>query len=425
MAHGDGGGDDDGGGGGPDVMDEWESPLHRTRVRLALKPDTLHTYEVAVGYTFKFIINRETELPVDLNDMSRPLSRPEVISLVDLKIETRPRETQVDRSYASVGLIAHRAKSIIEREFLPRGFDPPDKLYKRGQNRQIQRGAKAALGFAQSGPLATASFSYNRNSDDTLEATDSKIMPKCRVDYETGNERNDGNTSYSSYNIAYEPQCNQLDAERSKVPPLEVRVGMGINLHPAGSEKPLPQISFVNRNQVLIWVVDPSLKASIRGILVLMSSYLDNIRAEEKLGINEETTIHLGVGPSTPPEVRNAQEEQDQPGTISLAVAQVEKEATTASRKFGATMPALFAKLGQRASPVPVSYIPPHEYLARGWDINNNEWRSVLWPALDKQFRSAAIEGTRPVLSIQCPWKQAHQTTGKNVQTHRRERKKF
>lgn len=54
-------------------------------------------------------------MPIDLNDLTRPLSRPEVIALVDFEIETRPRETQVDRSYASLGFVAHRTKSIIQR----------------------------------------------------------------------------------------------------------------------------------------------------------------------------------------------------------------------------------------------------------------------------------------------------------------------
>jgi hypothetical protein len=43
------------------------------------------------------------------------------------------------------------------------------------------------------------------------------------------------NNSYSSYNIAYQPQDVLLDVERSDFHPLEVKVGMGINLHPTAS----------------------------------------------------------------------------------------------------------------------------------------------------------------------------------------------
>jgi hypothetical protein len=53
--------------------------------------------------------------------MTRPLSQPEVIALVDFEIETRPRETQLDRSYASIGFVAHRRQSINKRKlsFIP------------------------------------------------------------------------------------------------------------------------------------------------------------------------------------------------------------------------------------------------------------------------------------------------------------------
>ncbi|KAJ6537909.1 hypothetical protein B0H19DRAFT_1079013 [Mycena capillaripes] len=122
-------------------------------------------------------IDRETEIPTDLEDLTRFLSQPGVMALVDFGIETRPRETQIDRS----------------------------------KHRQIQRGIKGALGFAQGSPLATANSSYNRNNDTTLEVP--------------GGLRNgdEGHKSYSSYNIAYQLQGMRLDAERSEFHPLEAR----------------------------------------------------------------------------------------------------------------------------------------------------------------------------------------------------------
>ncbi|KAJ7855961.1 hypothetical protein B0H14DRAFT_729431 [Mycena olivaceomarginata] len=189
-------------------------------------------YAVNIGYTFKFTINRETEIPIDLGDLTRPLSQSEVVALVDLKVETRQRETQVDRSYASIGFISHRKKSIIDREFLPRGFDLPGRVYKHGQQQQIQRGVKAVLGFSQGSPLATAGFSYNRNNDTSLEATDTKAMPNCCVVAEPGETWNEDKKSYSSYNISYWAQAMQLDAKHPEFLPIEVKVGMGINLRP-------------------------------------------------------------------------------------------------------------------------------------------------------------------------------------------------
>ncbi|KAF8190627.1 hypothetical protein K438DRAFT_913584 [Mycena galopus ATCC 62051] len=109
-------GGDGGGDGEPSETDgKWEGPLHRTRVKLQLKLDTANSYAVAIGCTTKFTINCETEIPIDLDDLTRPLSQPEVIALLDFEIETRPRETQVDRSYANFGFVAHREQSIIQR----------------------------------------------------------------------------------------------------------------------------------------------------------------------------------------------------------------------------------------------------------------------------------------------------------------------
>jgi hypothetical protein len=60
-------------------------------------------------------------------------------------------------------------------------------------------------------------------------------MPRCRVDYETGDEWDEDNKSYSSYNIVYQVQDIRLDTERREFHPLEVKIGMGINLRPATS----------------------------------------------------------------------------------------------------------------------------------------------------------------------------------------------
>ncbi|KAJ7182423.1 hypothetical protein C8R43DRAFT_5507 [Mycena crocata] len=395
-----GGGDGGDGGGGPTgTHDKWESHLHRTRLKLRLKANSTDTYPINIGYSFKFTINRETELPIDLQNMARPLSQPEVMALVDFKIETRRHETQVDRSYANIGFVAHRQESIMDREFLNRGFEAPDQIYKLGQQRQIQKGIKAVLGFSSGSPLATAALSYDRSHGSTLEATDSKVMPRCRVDYEIGDEWDEEKQSYTSYNLAYQPQDIRLDHQRQEARPLEVKVGMGINLRPSGTEAPIPPISFVNRNQFLIWVSDPTTKAKIRGIVVVTSSFLGDIQTEKRLSVYEQMETDLtSAGVSSEPETKS---EKHKSGVISLSIAKVQIPGSSNLKK--STVPAFFARFGQRSSPTPVAFIASHEYLARGWDAKTNHWRSVLWPALDQQFRAADIERTSPVWKIQ--WK--------------------
>ncbi|KAJ7478987.1 hypothetical protein FB451DRAFT_172453 [Mycena latifolia] len=250
--------------------------------------------------------------------------------------------------------------------------------------------------------MATAAFSYNKNRDFMLEATDSKIMPRCRVDYEIGDEWDEGSKSYSSYNVAYQQQDILLEPQHAEFHPLQVKMGMGINLRPSGSEKPLPKLSFINRNQVLIWVADPASKGQVRGIMVLTSSYIDNIRAEEKLSIYEQEEIDLTTPDKLSP--GETKQEGEKPGTISLSIARIERQRFLNSTRFGTAVPAFVARLSQRASN-PVVALPPHEYLARGWDVTNNQWRSVLWPALDQHFRAADLERTSPVWNLE--WKVA------------------
>jgi hypothetical protein len=60
-------------------------------------------------------------------------------------------------------------------------------------------------------------------------------MPNCCVVPELGEAWNEDNKSYSSYDIGYWAQAMQMDAERPEVLPLEVKVGMGINLRPPAS----------------------------------------------------------------------------------------------------------------------------------------------------------------------------------------------
>lgn len=205
------------------------------------------------------------------------------------------------------------------------------------------------------------------------------------------------------------------------------------------SETPLPQISFVNRNQVLVWVSDTTLKSRIRGIVVLMSvssiCFLD-LRLRYSNFISRITSTTFGPNRSSPSMNRgrlswvlgfqtlqdvsysylmvqwwwarltniSVKTENQEPGTISLSVAQVEKQSATGSRKLRAGVPSFFTKRSQHASVNNLASIPTHEYLARGWDVHNDEWRKVVWPALDKDFLAPGPEKTPPVWKIQCPW---------------------
>jgi hypothetical protein len=54
-------------------------------------------------------------MPIQL-PLEHPLSQPKVTAAIDVEIETQPRQTKVDRSYASIGFVVHQNKSITRRK---------------------------------------------------------------------------------------------------------------------------------------------------------------------------------------------------------------------------------------------------------------------------------------------------------------------
>ncbi|KAF7344150.1 hypothetical protein MVEN_01705200 [Mycena venus] len=101
---------------------------HRTQ--LTLRINKSHTHAVDIRYNLKFP-DSETG-----HASSNPTSsHSEVIALVDLRIKTRPGQTEVDRSYASFGFLAHREQSI---QSLRREPDFSDKLYKHGVSTSLE-----------------------------------------------------------------------------------------------------------------------------------------------------------------------------------------------------------------------------------------------------------------------------------------------
>jgi hypothetical protein len=62
-----------------------------------------------------------------------------------------------------------------------------------------------------------------------------QAMPKCSIHAEPGDDPDDDQKSYSSYNFAYQLQDMQLDSEQSVRPGMEFKVGMGINIRPPAS----------------------------------------------------------------------------------------------------------------------------------------------------------------------------------------------
>ncbi|KAJ7624735.1 hypothetical protein FB45DRAFT_1086610 [Roridomyces roridus] len=335
------------------------------------------------------ILPAEKSAPVDQDNLHLSIFRPEVIARADFNIVTPPGRAEIDRSYASIGFIAHRSKSISHRHDIPRGYEAPGRIHSEIKQTKFEKGIEGTAGWAQNSPTATGTLHARKSVTTTVSAMDDKVMPKCCVRTVPGDEWNTGEISYSSYNYEHEWPDKQLNYARGPGEPMEFKVGMGINVRPPA---PLPKISFVTQNQTLIWVADRKSKAKTRGILVLMSvssvffglreskshsmlhqSPFNGIQTSDQQYIDEEQEIDL--------ERRSPIESKDHRklSSISLLIAQVEKQA-----------PRRILKLPSFNKPVhyPMD-LRVHEYLARGWDVDQEEWRRVIWPDLDKNFRAA------------------------------------
>lgn len=80
---------------------------------------------------------------------------------------------------------------------------------------------------------------------------------------------------------------------------------------------------------------------------------------------------------------------------MSISMARVQKRGRNTLRGTAAAI------LQSRPSATPVE---SHECLARGWNVNTNDWKRVRWPALDKDFAAAEYENTACVWQIQSSW---------------------
>ncbi|KAJ7737326.1 hypothetical protein B0H16DRAFT_1572137 [Mycena metata] len=180
--------------------------------------------------------------------------------------------------------------------------------------------------------------------------------------------------SYSSYDVAWHPS-NQPNAS-----PQFLNIGLGMGIEFYGKEErsmaKLPPISHILRNQAILWVFDPELKAKVRGMVILTSTL-------EPLSIVDDKTVDLSA--TQPPSVTN-QTIPSSSAAHSLALGLFEQPKDTAKSPAHRLVRRL-RKYTEKAK-LAIS-IPLHEYTARGWDATNKQWRNVIWPRLDSNFGDA------------------------------------
>ncbi|KAJ7509244.1 hypothetical protein B0H11DRAFT_1961880 [Mycena galericulata] len=250
-------------------------------------------------------------------------------------------------------------------DFLDFGYEPPDTKLKVTSQKSTSTTGGATFGLTGVVPSFTATGGYTRGGGENVEVADEKPMPRCNIRYDLGKswdreEAQKVGKDFQSYDVSWLPAT-----DREKVA-YEMRVEFGLGMHMRKNKlrygPDLPPISSILRNQIVIWVHDPDLRSKARGVLLLTSTYIPNVRTDERLSIYESTTANL-----------NAQWSQDTP--VAEPVEEPYDAATSVSV-------AALDKSKKRSS-----MLPMYETVSRGWDTSNKRWKNVLWPTLDQDFQ--------------------------------------
>ncbi|KAJ7628764.1 hypothetical protein FB45DRAFT_867746 [Roridomyces roridus] len=182
--------------------------------------------------------------------------------------------------------------------------------------------------------------------------------------------------------------------------PLNIRFGMGIEFYGREERRisKLPEISHVLRNQIILWVADPELKAKVRGMIVLTTTYLPDVKTTEPITIIEDQVVQVDLRSHERPETdtRFSSEGRDTASSVAIGLFDKREQKRRAQR--------LISSFRVAKRPPALVDVPLHEYVARGWDVTNQQWRNTTWPRLDADFADAGLSSSsaRWNLTLDC-----------------------
>ncbi|KAJ7133733.1 hypothetical protein C8R43DRAFT_644622 [Mycena crocata] len=267
--------DDDGDGSGSKVHDQWEdwvSPCHKITFHVDLLGENGEISNLTIGRDTQFRTYADGNMLMDPDKpwvRENPI-RPQGQAHTRLGIEL-PAHIRLDRSHAVLGFEADRAFSMPRCRPMACGFDKPTHTYKQSQATNNQHSLTGAVGISGIVPAPTGTLTYanGQSTTNTIDAADSEPMPPYVVATEPGESRptQDGKC-YRAYNYSYVPRPDALCADSEPNPSVDVGFALGLSLHDDGSSP--PKIGHVNRNQISVWVQDPSLRSKIRGIVLML-----------------------------------------------------------------------------------------------------------------------------------------------------------
>ncbi|KAJ6564298.1 hypothetical protein B0H19DRAFT_1285671 [Mycena capillaripes] len=329
--------------------------------------------------------------------------RPQAVSWTRLSVFPSSRALQVlcDRSYCSIGFLVHEGKYIedcmgldCEGYTLPKHTTKTVKTKTRGFT-----GTASIMGGMN--PTGGAKLALNKTNSDGTEKQNDRVTPTWVVGYENGGKWSRDGQSYWGQNVSfYQP-------EGPTAHDMRVEYSMGINV--GDQENPentqLPRISFVTRNQIILWVPDKSLKARGYGILVFTSSYIPEIETKTALYMVENQkvdlignslfgTFYVAAGSNVSNCIKDVPEPDKAaptyPALLALSVAvPPSDEKPNLFRQMANKLAVLSQRKTEDTSDSRISALPLYDFKARGWDATTEEWRMPVYPRLDRALRRA------------------------------------
>ncbi|KAJ7721488.1 hypothetical protein B0H16DRAFT_1602515 [Mycena metata] len=378
-----------------DQWDDWISPFHLTKSEITIQGSMQTVLSIQSRTQFKTYAVGDA--PNDLDTPgSVPGLRPQAQARTTFVIEFNPKTVSIERSHAVLGLLAHRPASIISNTNLDCGFEEPTQTFKHGTGDINQNTFSVTAGVAGAvpAPTVTGRYAHGRSATRALEATDSKPMPPCQIQVEPGERfRKRHGKDYMSYNYTYCPRAPSLPGlSTNRRYFLNVGFGLGINFNPYKDKdsecliQP-PQVSFINRNQVFVWVQHDRLGAE--GTTIFLTNEIPDIRRRSQIIKDNEAQIDFQTGQIVNSDIHRGNERD---GGFSLATLTLPDRP-----KYSVQSPSAVKKLQARtrkalekvkSAPRPQVTLTPNEAVSRGWDATNNRWREPIYPQLDMHLES-------------------------------------
>ncbi|KAJ7694448.1 hypothetical protein B0H17DRAFT_1057645 [Mycena rosella] len=194
--------------------------------------------------------------------------------------------------------------------------------------------------------------------------------------------------SYEERIFSYKASDSVPDPHQMEV---EFSVGISVGKLDGRKDNKLPRVSFILRNQTMLWIANQSLKTKGYGIIVLTSVYFpdieENIKENREMYIEEDETIDLaGNSLADPTPTVKTAAEYSVPISVSIGTPAASTKPSWPQKISNKMAIKSLIRRKKEALPAQIATLPLYELIARGWDATTQRWRVPVYPALDSSL---------------------------------------